>query len=924
MIVISSGKMTIPENEWFIGFADDNLHSSRQFLLTDVCEQNCTYRLHLKFVNGATTHLDLDSSVENGSTILTWNILSEHILCNGQVEFYIKAIDDDGEVYRTKSECFLVGPMIEFEEDNSYLENYGEVRLQKMVAQIVGELLTDSYDLVRSSRKIAGLSLENDITKTDLLSALGTYPVKGLINQEPTEATVGNKGQLLVSISGSVPKLYMCAETYGVGINTRYMWVLLCDMSSCVPITREIAGVDLSENITAETLCDALQTYPLLRASTEPTQATAGAVGQMYLCTTYDGETRRYRLYYCSFVSGDTYNWVCFYDSEKSNVSGENGLSAYEIAQKNGFEGTVVEWLESLQGPQGEKGETGAQGPQGEKGETGSQGLQGEQGLKGDKGDKGDTGAQGEKGADGYTPVKGTDYFTESDKAEIVGKIIEQTEVEIIPDYVVSEADSVTNRVLQAQGNKTFTLAAITDLHYGNSNYKDGIKHAFQAMNYISKQIKLDMVAVLGDYTDNYPSTDITDAMADFKAINSMLDGVKFAPNIRQMGNHDYYADNIPVTSRLIQSHSDNVVWGDRLGGYFYRDFEDYKLRVICLNTNENNPIDTSTNNPTSNISMTSDQCQWFADTLDMSSKGDADEWQILVLSHQPLDYWATDSAYRLSYIVDAYKNGTSWNDSVVSCDYTGKNQAVLIGNIHGHIHNLLTDTMYRGNSNSSEKTSVYRLSTPNACFGRENQYTGVFSEATTYSKTQNSALDTAFVVYCIDLDTYTIKAICYGAGYDRELVYNIPSIGYTNQLPIAIDTDGSIYNGKGFIDDTRLNSSGATESATGASTTGFISVSENAVVRLKNVGIATTDSTTDYIHLYDENFTYLIGCKTNQLSGSTHWINTVVTDETTGYITSFTLSGGYGAWDSVKYMRLSTRVKLDDTAIITVNEKIE
>ena len=33
------------------------------------------------------------------------------------------------------------------------------------------------------------------------------------------------------------------------------------------------------------------------------------------------------------------------------------------------------------------------------------------------KGDKGDTGAAG---ADGYTPVKGTDYWTEADKAEIV------------------------------------------------------------------------------------------------------------------------------------------------------------------------------------------------------------------------------------------------------------------------------------------------------------------------------------------------------------------------------------------------------------------------------------------------------------------------------------------------------------------------
>lgn len=36
------------------------------------------------------------------------------------------------------------------------------------------------------------------------------------------------------------------------------------------------------------------------------------------------------------------------------------------------------------------------------------------------KGDTGATGPQGEPGADGYTPVKGTDYWTATDKAEIV------------------------------------------------------------------------------------------------------------------------------------------------------------------------------------------------------------------------------------------------------------------------------------------------------------------------------------------------------------------------------------------------------------------------------------------------------------------------------------------------------------------------
>ena len=53
--------------------------------------------------------------------------------------------------------------------------------------------------------------------------------------------------------------------------------------------------------------------------------------------------------------------------------------------------------------------------------------------IKGDKGDKGDTGPQGiqgiqgpkgDTGADGHTPVKGTDYFTEADKQELVTAVI--------------------------------------------------------------------------------------------------------------------------------------------------------------------------------------------------------------------------------------------------------------------------------------------------------------------------------------------------------------------------------------------------------------------------------------------------------------------------------------------------------------------
>lgn len=100
----------------------------------------------------------------------------------------------------------------------------------------------------------------------------------------------------------------------------------------------------------------------------------------------------------------------------KETVHTIHGLSAYQIAVENGFKGTEQEWLDSLVGP---PGPAGPAGPRGEKGDTGETGAQGPRGLQGEKGDTGEIGPQGKPGEDGHTPLRGTDYWTEADKAEI-------------------------------------------------------------------------------------------------------------------------------------------------------------------------------------------------------------------------------------------------------------------------------------------------------------------------------------------------------------------------------------------------------------------------------------------------------------------------------------------------------------------------
>lgn len=105
------------------------------------------------------------------------------------------------------------------------------------------------------------------------------------------------------------------------------------------------------------------------------------------------------------------------------------GYSAYELACKKGYTGTLDEWLESLVGPKGDKGADGVvtfesltaeqkASLKGDKGDPGEKGADGAQGPKGDKGDPGADGAKGEKGDTGAQGPAGTNG-AKGDKGDI-------------------------------------------------------------------------------------------------------------------------------------------------------------------------------------------------------------------------------------------------------------------------------------------------------------------------------------------------------------------------------------------------------------------------------------------------------------------------------------------------------------------------
>lgn len=63
-------------------------------------------------------------------------------------------------------------------------------------------------------------------------------------------------------------------------------------------------------------------------------------------------------------------------------------------------------------------------GPAGPQGEIGPVGPMGPVGPVGPVGPMGPSGKDGKDGPAGYTPIKGTDYWTDADKQEIINAVI--------------------------------------------------------------------------------------------------------------------------------------------------------------------------------------------------------------------------------------------------------------------------------------------------------------------------------------------------------------------------------------------------------------------------------------------------------------------------------------------------------------------
>ena len=154
----------------------------------------------------------------------------------------------------------------------------------------------------------------------------------------------------------------------------------------------------------------------------------------------------------------------------------------------------------------------------------------------------------------------------------------------------------------------------------------------------------------------------------------------------------------------MASRHLENKVKFDALnqkGGYYYKDYEDAKIRTIVLNTSDCYILDVN-GNPSINpmdVYLGQKQFDWIIDkALNFTDKGtDKSNWGVVVISHASLNPAESGTIFKniIANIFNAYFTGTSYTGTEtasgitinVTCDFTTQGAMEFICSFGGHLH---------------------------------------------------------------------------------------------------------------------------------------------------------------------------------------------------------------------------------------------
>lgn len=529
-------------------------------------------------------------------------------------------------------------------------------------------------------------------------------------------------------------------------------------------------------------------------------------------------------------------------------------------------------------GPKGEKGDIGEQGPQGEKGDVGEQGPQGEKGdvgEQGPQGEKGDIGSQGPKGEDGKNYV-----FTESDRQEILNSLNFSNDIPVYwQNELIDGAKEINQKLYRAGSNKSAFL------FYTDSHWDSGSKVSPYLLKYLSKHTGMNKTVFGGDIV-NTEATDY-DTMSYLWEWRSMLDGL---PNHHSVvGNHDDgNSTNNLFDAQYIYGYlfadeeTSDVIRGK--GFYYYIDNPSEKTRYLYLDT--------------AYEGMSANQKTFIESALLSTEK----DWHIVVISHiwyqpdydryseRPVPLKGLDrNAQEIADILDAYNSRIG---IFAECE------AWVEFCIGGHIH-------YDYDGQTSGGIPIILMETDGSHIRGSQRYI----EGTT---------DEASVSGIIaDYNNRKIYVVRVGRGESREV--SLP-FRYTNALSNSLTADeNGVYNEIGYKVNTRWSASQGKEiDQDGVYLSGYISVDEGDVIRLKNVIMPSGTTYDTIVHFFDD----ISEQPVTTLNGSNLDTYCKGKRDENGNLISFTVPFS-GSECNYHYIRIQCG-GISTDSIVTVNEVFE
>lgn len=459
----------------------------------------------------------------------------------------------------------------------------------------------------------------------------------------------------------------------------------------------------------------------------------------------------------------------------------------------------------------------------------------------------------------------------------------------VLPDYWKTHIDEQIANIRTALESAGCNKSAF--LWYNDAHWSYSYQQSPAILKYLYKNTPINKVNFGGDICDTESANrdDMTYLWDWRKAIRDIPNHHSVVGNHDDGGEFDFLIA-YTYSWLLAAEETPDIVRGDVC--YYYIDNPSEKTRYLYL--------DTATKNY--NIMNNTDQQEFVKEAL----KSTPDSWHIVAIAHiwRAVDYDVTPPA----------DNGWSYGGTTcLEMFYAYNNRSGEYAGCGGKVEFCI------GGHTHVDANWLYNDSIPvilTECEGRN-----VRGNTTC---TAGTITESAVSAVIADYNNSKIHIIRIGRGESR--VVDIPATtqtSYTNLLPLATDENGAVYNGIGYMENVRINSSKQIVAANGWDLTGFIPAKPGDIIRFKNVAFLdmTGANATQVarVFFYDSNYTQIntsdYYTPANLMSEA--W-NAVYGDD--GNLIQFMIPLEYGS--NTAYIRINAD-DFNENSIITVNEEI-